>query len=190
MMKDPRRVPPGQVLTDKFPVLTYGATPRFDKKTWTLRLYGEVERRAQLTYDELLALPKTVETADFHCVTTWSRLDNHWEGVGIRDLLELVKLKPTAKYVMAHCDGGYTTNLPLAALLDDDVLVAYRHDGEDLTPDHGYPLRLIVPKLYAWKSAKWLRALEFMAQDRQGFWETHGYHSQADPWQEQRFSDE
>ena len=189
-MKGPERVPPGQVLTEKFPVLTYGATPRFDPKTWTLRLFGEVEQPVQLSYQELMALPKTVETADFHCVTTWSHLDNHWEGAGIREIMQLVKLKPAARFVMAHCDGGYTTNLPLTALLDDDVLLAYRHDGKDLTPDHGWPLRLIVPKLYAWKSAKWLRGLEFIGHDKLGFWETHGYHAEADPWREQRFSNQ
>ena len=189
-MNDQRRVPPGQVLTEKFPVLTYGATPKFDPKTWTFQLFGEVERPVQLSYQELMALPKTAETADFHCVTTWSRLDNHWEGVGIRDVMKLVKLKPSAQFVMAHCDGGYTTNLPLQALLDDDVMLAYRHDGRDLTPDHGWPLRLVVPKLYAWKSAKWVRAFEFLAGDREGFWENHGYSNEADPWKEQRFSDQ
>lgn len=189
-MKAPGRVPPGQVLTEKFPVLTYGATPRFDPKTWTFRLFGEVEQPVQLSYEAFMGLPKTVITADFHCVTTWSRLDNHWEGIGIRDILALVKLKPSGAYVMAHCDGGYTTNLPLRALLDDDVLLAYRHDGKELSPDHGWPLRLVVPKLYAWKSAKWLRGLEVMARDTPGFWEAHGYHSQADPWTEQRFSEE
>lgn len=189
-MKDLNRVPPGQAVTAKFPVMTYGATPRFNPQTWSFRLFGEVEKPVELTYPQFMELPKSTEIADFHCVTQWSRLDNHWEGVRIQEIMKLVVLKPTAHFVLAHCDGGYTTNLTMDALLDDDVLMAYKVDGQNLTPDHGRPLRLIVPKLYAWKSAKWLRGLEFLPKDKQGFWENHGYHNEADPWKEQRFSDE
>ncbi|MBF8299228.1 MAG: oxidoreductase molybdopterin binding [Dehalococcoidia bacterium] len=188
-MDDLQRVPPGQAVTAKFPVMTYGATPRFNPQTWRFRLFGEVEKPVELTYEQFMGLPKSAEVADLHCVTQWSRLDNHWDGVRIGEVLKLVTLKPEARFVMAHSDGGYTTNLTLDALLEGDVLLAYKVDGKDLTPDHGWPLRLVVPKLYAWKSAKWLRGLEFMSKDRPGFWENHGYHNVADPWKEQRFSE-
>jgi DMSO/TMAO reductase YedYZ molybdopterin-dependent catalytic subunit len=183
-----RRVPPGQSLTTKFPVLTYGPVPRFNPASWDFRIAGEVEQPLRLSYEEFRALPRSAQVADFHCVTTWSRLDNLWEGVRVADLMKLVKLKPAARFVLVHCDGGYTTNLPLKYLLDDDVMLADRHDGQDLTADHGFPLRLVVPKLYAWKSAKWVRALEFLAQDVRGFWEVRGYHNRADPWLEERYS--
>ena len=182
------RVPPGQYLTSKFPVLTYGPVPRFNPKTWDLRILGEVEEPLRFTYEEFRALPRSQQVADFHCVTTWTRLDNRWEGVRVVDLMKLVKLKPQARFVMIHCDGGYTTNLPLEYFVDDDVMLADRHDGQDLTPDHGFPLRLVVPKLYAWKSAKWVRAIEFLPKDRRGFWEVRGYHNRADPWTEERYS--
>jgi len=188
-MADRAKVPPGQFVTDKFPVLTYGATPKFDPNTWTFTLVGLLEEPVELSYKEFMALPQTKLTADFHCVTQWSRLDNLWEGVSISEIMKLVKLKPEASFAMVFCDGGYTTNLPLDALLDNDVLFAHTHDGQNLAPEHGWPLRLIVPKRYAWKSAKWARGLEFMADDRPGFWEMHGYHNDADPWNEERFSD-
>ena len=182
------RVPPGQVLTDKFPVLTYGPTPPFDPRTWDFRVFGLVEMPLRLTYEEFHALPRSEMVADFHCVTTWSRLDNRWEGVRIADLMQLVRLAPEARFVIVHCDGDYTTNLPLHEFLDEDTMLAYRHDGRDLEPDHGYPLRLVVPKLYGWKSAKWVRALEFSANDQRGFREVRGYHNHADPWKEERYS--
>jgi DMSO/TMAO reductase YedYZ molybdopterin-dependent catalytic subunit len=182
------RTPPGQTLTDKFPVLSYGPTPRFDPRKWDFRVFGEVEEPLLLSYEQFRALPQSRQVSDFHCVTTWSRLDNGWEGVKVRDLMKLIRLKPSARFVILHCDGGYTTNLPLAEFDDDDVMLAYRHDGRDLEPDHGFPLRLIVSKLYAWKSAKWVRALEFSAEDRPGFWEVRGYHNHADPWTEERYS--
>jgi DMSO/TMAO reductase YedYZ molybdopterin-dependent catalytic subunit len=182
------RVPPGQVLTDKFPVLTYGPTPRFDPRTWDFRVTGLVEEPLRLTYEEFRSLPKGVMVADFHCVTTWSRLDNQWEGVRISDLMRLVRVKPEARFVIVGCDGGYTANLPLHEFLDQDTMLAYRHDGRDLEPDHGFPLRLVVPKLYGWKSAKWVRALDFAAEDQRGFWEVRGYHNHADPWKEERYS--
>ena len=188
-MAEKGRVPPGQFVTDKFPVLTYGATPKFDQEKWSFGLFGLVEQPVELSYQQFMNLPQTTVSADFHCVTQWSRLDNTWEGVSIHEVMKLVTLKPEAKFVMVFCDGGYTTNLPLEVLLDDDVLFAHKHDGQDITPEHGWPLRLIVPKRYAWKSAKWLRGLEFMAGDRAGFWEMHGYHNDANPWSEERFSD-
>lgn len=186
--KPEARVPPGQFLTDKFPILSYGPTPRFDPAKWDFRVLGLVEEPLRLNYQQFRALPQRKQLSDFHCVTTWSRLDNTWEGVAVADLMKLVKLKPEAKFVVIHCDGGYTANLPLHEFLDDDVMLAHRHDGADLLPDHGFPLRLVVPKLYAWKSAKWVRAIEFTAEDRRGFWEVRGYHNHADPWREERYS--
>ncbi len=183
-----RRVPPGQYLTTKFPVLSYGPTPRFDPAKWDFRVFGLVEQELRFSYEEFRALPQSSLVADFHCVTTWSRLDNLWEGVKAADLIKRVRLKPEAQYVIAHCDGGYTANLPLAEFLDDDVMLAHRHDGRDLEPDHGWPLRLVVPKLYGWKSAKWLRALQFTDSDCRGFWEVRGYHNHGDPWKEERYS--
>ncbi|HET8629833.1 MAG TPA: sulfite oxidase-like oxidoreductase [Thermomicrobiales bacterium] len=182
------RIPPGQTLTEKWPVLSYGRTPRFDPATWGLRVFGLVEEERRWTYEEFRALSTTKVTADVHCVTTWSLLGSEWEGVAVKELLRHVRLKPEARYVMQHCDGGYTTNLPLDVFLGDDVLLCYRRDGEDLTPDHGWPLRLVVPSRYFWKSAKWVRGLEFMAEDRLGFWELYGYNNHADPWKEERFA--
>jgi DMSO/TMAO reductase YedYZ molybdopterin-dependent catalytic subunit len=182
------RLPPGQTLTDKFPVLSYGPTPRFDPAKWDFRVVGMVEKPLQFNYEQFRALPQTRQVSDFHCVTTWSRYDNAWEGVKVLDLMKMVSLTPDARFVVIHCDGGYTTNLPLNEFLDDDVILAHRHDGRDLEPDHGWPLRLVVPKLYAWKSAKWVRGLEFSDIDRRGFWEVRGYHNHADPWLEQRYS--
>ena len=184
------RIPPGQARTSKWPVLTYGLTPRFDPRTWTFRCFGLVEEEVTWTWEEFLALPRTEVRCDIHCVTRWSRLDNRFEGVHIREIMKRVRLKPEAAYVMIHADPDYTTNLPLADLVDDDVLLALKHDGDDLTPDHGGPLRLVVPKLYFWKSAKWLRAFEFLDVNPPGFWELNGYHMHADPWQEERYSDQ
>jgi DMSO/TMAO reductase YedYZ molybdopterin-dependent catalytic subunit len=181
-------LPPGQVLTEKFPVMTYGPTPQFDPHTWDFRVIGLVEEPVRLIYEEVRALPKSEIIADFHCVTTWSRLNNRWEGVRVNDLMKLVRLKPEARFVIVSCDGGYTTNLPLHEFLDETTILAYRHDGRELEPDHGFPLRLVVPKLYGWKSAKWIRALEFTAEDQRGFWEVRGYHNHADPWKEERYS--
>jgi DMSO/TMAO reductase YedYZ molybdopterin-dependent catalytic subunit len=182
------RVPPGQVLTDKFPVLSYGPTPRFNPRTWDFRIVGAVEEELRFSYEEFRALPQSTQLSDFHCVTTWSRLDNTWEGVKVLDLMKRVKLKPEAHFVVVECEAGYTTNLPLSEFLDDDVILAHRHDGGDLPPDHGWPLRLVVPKLYAWKSAKWVRGLRFTEFDERGFWEVRGYHNHADPWKEERYS--
>jgi DMSO/TMAO reductase YedYZ molybdopterin-dependent catalytic subunit len=182
------RLPPGQSLTQKFPVLHYGPTPHYGNlSAWELRVFGLVEEEKTFSFEEILAMPRTQVTTDIHCVTRWSKFDTLWEGVLVRDLLTYVKPKPEAQYVLAHCEHGYTTNLPLEVMLDDDVLLAYHYDGKPLEPDHGYPLRTLVPKKYFWKSAKWLRGLEFRADDKPGFWEQAGYHNEADPWLEQRF---
>jgi DMSO/TMAO reductase YedYZ molybdopterin-dependent catalytic subunit len=183
---DPARVPPGQYLTERFPVLTYGPNPRYDLQAWDLRIDGEVERPFALTWDELMALPQVTIETDIHCVTRWSKLDTTWVGVRVRDLLEQAGVKPTATHVMAHSDGGYTTNVALEVLMDDDVLIAHTYDGQPLEPDHGYPARLLVPKKYFWKSAKFVRQLQLMPENKQGFWELNGYHDDADPWTEQR----
>jgi len=183
---DPSRVPPGQYLTERFPVLTYGPNPDFDLASWGLDVFGEVERELTLSWDELQALPQKELTTDIHCVTRWSKLDTTWTGVPVSELLERAGVKPAGRFVMAYSDGGYTANLPLAVVMDDDVLLAHSYDGKPLEPDHGAPLRLLVPKRYFWKSAKFLRKLEVMSEDRMGFWELNGYHNDADPWQEQR----
>ena len=183
---DPARIPPGQYLTERFPVLTYGPNPAYDLNTWSLSVDGEVEAPFAVTWDELMAMPQQEVTVDIHCVTRWSKLDTTWRGVRVGDLLERARVKPSGTHVLAHSDGGYTTNVPVEALLDDDVLVAHTYAGEPLEHDHGAPLRLLVPKRYFWKSAKLLRRLEVLPEDRQGFWELNGYHNDADPWTEQR----
>jgi DMSO/TMAO reductase YedYZ molybdopterin-dependent catalytic subunit len=184
------RVPPGQILTTKWPVLTYGRTPRFDATRWTFRCTGLVQEEVVWTWKEFLTLPRTEINCDIHCVTRWSRLDNRFQGVHIREIMKRVRLLPEARYALIHADPDYTTNVALADLVDDDVLLALAHDGAPLTAEHGGPLRLVVPKLYFWKSAKWLRALEFLDVDPPGFWELNGYHMHADPWQEERYSDQ
>jgi DMSO/TMAO reductase YedYZ molybdopterin-dependent catalytic subunit len=185
-----QRIPPGQHLTEKWPVLTYGAAPRFDPRTWTFRCFGLVEQEAVWTWDEFLKLPRVEITSDVHCVTHWSLLDNRWEGVRIHELLKHVRIKPEGIAVMVHADPDYTTNLLLQELTDGDVLLALKRNGRDLPPDHGGPCRLVVPKLYFWKSAKWVRGLEFMDVNAPGFWEKNGYHMRADPWNEERYSDQ
>ena len=181
------RLPPGQTLTRKFPVLTFGPTPRLDKAGWSFRAGGLVEEPRTWSWAEFLALGESEVMADFHCVTTWSRFDNLWQGVPFKAVVAQLKLKPGADYVMVHCHGSYTTNLPLAVLMDDDVLFAHKHDGQDLEAEHGGPMRLIVPKKYAWKSAKWVSGIEFMERNQPGFWEQNGYHMDADPFKEERF---
>jgi DMSO/TMAO reductase YedYZ molybdopterin-dependent catalytic subunit len=186
-MAEEGRLPPGQAATLKWPVLHYGSVPRFDPARWDFKISGLVEKPARLTWEEFNALAKAQIASDFHCVTRWSRFDNHWQGVLFRDVLKLVELKPDAKYVLVHAEQGFTANVPFADLDRENVLLATHHDGQPLTPEHGYPLRLIVPHLYAWKSVKWVRGLEFLAQDSPGFWEENGYHMYGDPWKEQRF---
>ncbi|MCW3040879.1 MAG: hypothetical protein JWM31_2784 [Solirubrobacterales bacterium] len=183
---DPARVPPGQYLTSKFPVLTYGRVPPADLASWTLSVDGAVANPFSIDWEEFLALEQRTQTVDIHCVTRWSKLDTTWNGVPIRTLLDRAGVRPEGTHVMAHCDGGYTTNMPIEVLDDDDVMVAHAYDGKPLEPDHGYPVRLLVPKRYFWKSAKFLRRLQVMTADQQGFWELNGYHNDADPFKEER----
>ncbi len=183
------RLPPGQSLTLKWPVLHYGSVPKFDPAKWDFRVWGEVESPLHLTWNEFGRLPRTSSVSDFHCVTRWSRFDNQWQGVPFREVLKLAKPKSNASHVLVHAEQGFTANVPLADLEQDGVLLATHHDGQPLTPDHGYPLRLIVPHLYAWKSVKWVRGLEFLDHDVAGFWEQDGYHMYGDPFKEQRFSE-
>jgi DMSO/TMAO reductase YedYZ molybdopterin-dependent catalytic subunit len=182
------RIPPGQRLTEKWPVLTYGATPRIDLKTWTFRCFGLVEEEVAWPWEAFLKLPRVEIVADVHCVTHWSMLDNRWEGVHIREIMTRLRVKPEAIAVMVHADPDYTTNLLLKDMVDEDVLLAIKHNGRDLEPDHGGPCRLVVPKLYFWKSAKWVRAFEFLDVNPPGFWEENGYHMHGDPWRDERFS--
>lgn len=181
------RLPPGQALTLKWPVLHEGSIPRFDPERWDLSVGGLVAHPLRLSWVEFQALPRQRVKADFHCVTTWSKFDNEWEGVGFRTIAEKAAVKPEAKFVLIKADGGYTTNVPLEDLMRDEVLLADRHAPEPLDAEHGAPLRLVVPHLYAWKSAKWLRGFEFLAEDRAGFWEQAGYHMVGDPFREQRY---
>lgn len=182
------RIPPGQYATEKWPVLHYGSVPRVDLATWDFRIFGLVETPVRLTYEEFRALPSATLTCDIHCVTAWSRLGMTFEGAPAKAVLALVKIQPEARFVMVHAEGGFEANLPLEFLSADDALFAYRADGGDLMPEHGWPLRLVIPRLYFWKSAKWVRGLELMAEDRPGFWERNGYHMRGDPWKEERYS--
>ncbi len=181
------RVPKGQMATNRWPVLHAGATPKVDLATWTFELSGLVESSMSWTWAEFRALPAAVVKADMHCVTRWTRLDNAWEGVPVREVLRHVAIRPEARFASIEAEHGFTTNLPIEALLGEDCLFAWSHDGKPLDPDHGWPLRLVVPRLYAWKSAKWVRGIEFLAEDRPGFWEQNGYHNLGDPWLEQRY---
>lgn len=186
--RDPSgRIPPGQRVTEGWPVLHAGHVPRVDLSTWTFQIFGEVKRPVTLSYDEFLQLPATTLKCDIHCVTRWSKLDNEFEGVSFDEVKKLVSVDPGAKYVMVHAENDFTTNVPLADLEGGKALFAYRHNGQDLSPDHGWPLRLVVPHLYFWKSAKWVRGIEFMREDRPGYWERLGYHLYGDPWKEQRY---
>ena len=179
--------PPGQYVTEKFPVLTFGPTPRISLDEWRFRVFGLVDKEIVLDWEQFTGLAKTTVDAEFHCVTQWSRLENTWEGLLFTDLAKLVTPKPEAKFVMAHCYGDYSANLPMEILMDGSSLLAHKHDGEPLSDAHGGPVRLVVPQRYGWKSAKWLRAIEFMAEDRPGFWEVRGYHNNGDFWKEERF---
>lgn len=182
------RLPPGQSLTLKWPVLHYGRVPDFDPARWDFKITGLVETPLRLTWEEFRSLPQVESTSDFHCVTRWSRLDNRWKGVRFTDVLERVKARPEARFALVLAEEGYTSNIPLQDLLRPDVLFAFEHDGEPLTAEHGGPLRLIVPHLYAWKSVKWVRGFMLLDYDRLGFWERNGYHAYGDPWKEQRYS--
>lgn len=183
------RLPPGQYLTEKFPVLHYGSVPRFDSNTWDFKVWGLVENPVKLNWDEFQKLPTEQATVDIHCVTRWSKFDTVWEGVPWSWVVETAKPKPEAKFIMAHCEYGFTANVPLDEIMNDKAaMLAYKYGNKPLESDHGYPLRLLVPHLYFWKSAKWLRGIEFLPSDRPGFWEGYGYHMRGDPWTEERFS--
>ncbi len=184
---DPARLPPGQYLTEKWPVLHAGSVPDTDLATWDFRVFGEVESPLTLSWDELQALPSKEIELDIHCVTRWSRFDARFRGVQWSELARLVLPKPGGRYVVAHAEQGFTANVPLRALADENALIAYEADGEPLTPDHGWPLRLVIPTKYFWKSAKWLRGIELVDHDQPGFWERYGYHNEADYWKEERY---
>jgi DMSO/TMAO reductase YedYZ molybdopterin-dependent catalytic subunit len=185
---DPARLPPGQYLTEKWPVLHAGDVPDVDLASWTLTVTGEVEQPLTLSYDELKALPATEVTTDIHCVTRWSRFDARFKGVHWRELAALSRPKPTARFAIAHAEAGFTANLPLEAIEDENALVVYEADGAPLTPEHGRPVRLVVPTRYFWKSAKWMRGIELSSIDKPGFWERYGYHNDADFWKEERYA--
>lgn len=182
------RVPPGQTVTDRFPILHEGDVPEYDMSTWSIKIFGEVEKELTFSFDELMNMPQTDITCDIHCVTRWSKLDTNWTGIKFADLLPKLGVKPEAKYVMVHGDNDYTANIPLEDLLGDNILLAHSYEGEPLTAKHGGPMRLIVPHLYFWKSCKWITGFEFMAEDAPGFWEQNGFHNYAEPFAEQRFS--
>lgn len=184
------RIPPGQSLARDFPVLHYGPVPRVDLKRWNLRLYGQVESPLEVNWDQFARLPRKQVTLDIHCVTRWSKLDTGWQGADVQALLAQIKPMADAHFVIAECEYGFTTSVPLEVLANAQALIADTYDGKPLTPEHGYPARLLIPGKYFWKSAKWLRALKFVERDELGFWERHGYHNNADPWKEERFSDD
>lgn len=193
-----KRLPPGQSLTQKFPILHYGPVPSFDPKTWDFRIFGLVEEAKRWTWEEFNNLPRTRIKIDIHCVTGWSNFDTEWEGVSLKHLVDegIIRTKPEARFVVQHCEYGFTTNLPLSVMLQDNVLLATHYNGKPLTPEHGFPLRVVIGTIpgrdelratYFWKGGKWLRALELLENDRPGFWEQSGYNNEADPWKEQRF---
>jgi DMSO/TMAO reductase YedYZ molybdopterin-dependent catalytic subunit len=184
---DPARLPPGQYLTEKWPVLHAGTVPQTDLSTWDFRIFGEVENPITLSWAEFTALPSREISTDIHCVTRWSRFDASFKGVHWSELAKLVRPKPSARFVVGHAEQDFKVNVPLSALEEPDALLAYQADGQPLTPDHGWPLRLVIPKRYFWKSAKWLRGLELLAHDEPGFWERLGYHNEADFWKEERY---
>ena len=182
------RLPPGQSLTLKWPVLHYGSVPHFDESKWDFKISGELAAAVELSWKEFRALPRTEVTSDMHCVTRWSRLNNTWRGVLFTDVLKLVQPKPEAQQVLILAEEGYTANIPLEDLRRPTVLFAFDHDDQPLTAEHGGPVRLIVPHPYAWKSVKWVRGFMLLDEERLGFWERNGYHSYGDPWKEQRYS--
>ena len=198
-VREENRLPPGQSVTQKFPVLHYGPTPKTDLSTWDLKVFGLVEEEKVWTWDEFNQLPRTSLTMDIHCVTRWSKFDTDWEGISLKTLVDegIIRPKAEANYIVQHCEQGYTTNLPLEAMLQDNVLMATHYNGEPVPLEHGWPLRVVVGSYadrseewsaYFWKGGKWLRALEFRSTDQPGFWERNGYHNEADPWKEQRHS--
>ena len=184
-----KRTPPGQSLTERFPVLTYGPVPRVEAEQVLIRIFGEVQAEVQIPWADLMRLPMTTQTYDIHCVTHWTKLDMVWTGISVTEIMKLVKLNPQATHVMMHCYGGYTTNLPLEDFLRPENLFSHIYDGQPLSAEHGGPMRVVVPHLFFWKSPKWISGLEFMVGDRLGFWEKNGYHKRGDPWREERYSD-
>lgn len=181
------RVPPGQRLASGFPVLTYGDTPQVDRADWQFRVWGLAQEKT-FSWDDFMALPQSEFTADFHCVTTWSKLDVQWVGVKVTDFMNAIEVDPKAVHIMEHCYGGYTTNIAVEDFVREENFFAHTLFGEPLPADHGGPMRLVVPHLYAWKSAKWINGLEFLAKEDLGFWERNGYHHRGDPWKEERYS--
>ncbi len=181
------RIPPGQYLTKDWPVLHHGQVPAIDFKDWRFRISGLVGQEKSFTLEEFQGLPRVRVFSDIHCVTTWSRLDNLWEGVSAGCFRDLIQIMPEARFVMVHGENDFTTNIPMEDFFQEDVLFAFKHDGRELSPGHGGPVRLVVPRLYFWKSAKWVKGLEFMAGDRPGYWERNGYHMHGDPWLEERY---
>ena len=187
---DPARLPPGQYHTERFPVLHVGDVPNYDLRTWSFRVFGEVEHELTFSWDEFRALPTREITTDIHCVTKWSKFDTVWKGVLLRDLFDLAGKRATARHMIVHAEYGYTANVPLEDALGDKALLAYEYDGEPLEPEHGYPVRKLIPHLYFWKSVKWVRGIELAAGDAPGFWERNGYHNYGDPFAEQRFTND
>lgn len=187
-MKRENRLPPKQALTDKFPVLQFDDIHELDIASWTFSIFGLVVEERILTFDEFCALPRVTIYSDIHCVTGWSRLDNRWDGVSTTVIQNLVEIESGARFVTVYGAGGFTTNLRRDDFFAEDVLFALEHDGQPITPGHGYPIRLVVPRLYFWKSAKWVTGVEFTGDEKLGYWETHGYHRRGDPWQEERYS--
>jgi DMSO/TMAO reductase YedYZ molybdopterin-dependent catalytic subunit len=182
------RIPPGQKVVEEWPVLHHGSVPVIDASKWIFKISGMVEREKTLDFKEFISLPGVKVISDVHCVTGWSKIDNLWEGVSTLAIKDLVNILPKAKFVIVHSAGGFTTNLSLEDFFQEDVLFAIKHNGKPLTPEHGYPVRLVVPRLYFWKSAKWVVGIEFVENDRPGFWESRGYHNRGDPWKEERYS--
>lgn len=186
--KRKERIPPGQKATEKWPVLHYGSIPDIDISKWTFTISGLVANEIKLSYSEFSSLERVKVLSDIHCVTTWSKMDNIWDGVSSTTIKGMAQILPEARFVIVHAAGGFTTNLALDDFLETDVLFVLKHNDEILTPEHGYPVRLVVPRLYFWKSAKWVTGVEFVTEDKPGFWESHGYHNHGDPWQEERYS--
>jgi len=182
-----KRLPPGQIVTVKWPVLHYGTVPKVDLATWRFRVWGAVDQPFELTWDELMRLPRQETLCDIHCVTRWSRYDNVFGGIPVQSIIQRAKVKPEARFVLVHAEQGYTTNVPLSDLDRPGNLLALTHNGSDLDPEHGGPVRLLIPHLYLWKSAKWVRGLEFLEEDYPGFWEQNGYHKRGEPWAEERY---
>jgi len=185
--QEEKRLPPGQIVTVKWPVLHYGTVPKVDLATWRFRVWGAVEQPFEITWDELMALPRQETVCDIHCVTRWSRYDNVFGGIPVRSIVQRAKVKPEARFVLVHAEQGYTTNVPLSDLDRPANLLALTHNGSDLDPEHGGPVRLLIPHLYLWKSAKWVTGFEFLEEDYPGFWEQNGYHKRGEPWAEERY---